>query len=89
LTAAHHDPGAGPGSGAWKTACIAAGVPNLEYHDLRRTAVRNMRRAGVLQVVRMKITGHKTTSIEQRYNITDVEGIRLAAEMMEKFGQKK
>ena len=69
---------------AWITACEAAGVPELKFHDLRRTAVRNMRRAGVPQVVRMKITGHRTDSMERRYNIVDIDDIKSAREMMQK-----
>jgi integrase len=68
--------------GAWKAACQAAGVPELKFHDLRRTAVRNMRRMGVSQVVRMCITGHRTDSMERRYNIVDIEDIKSAKELM-------
>ena len=69
---------------AWKDACAAAGVPDLKFHDLRRTAVRNMRRAGVPQIVRMRITGHRTDSMERRYNIVDIDDIRTAKAQMEK-----
>ena len=41
---------------SWNLACQAAGVPGLLFHDLRRTAVRNLRRAGVAESVIMKIT---------------------------------
>jgi integrase len=68
---------------AWKNACELAGVPDLKFHDLRRTAVRNMRRSGVPQVVRMRITGHRTDSMERRYNIVDIEDIRSAKELMQ------
>jgi integrase len=72
--------------GAWTSACKRAGVPdlNLKFHDLRRTAVRNMRRVGAPQVVRMRITGHRTDSMERRYNIVDVEDIRSAKELMQR-----
>jgi integrase len=69
---------------AWNKACKAAEVPDLKFHDLRRTAVRNMRRAGVSQVVRMRITGHRTDSMERRYNIVDVEDIQSAKALMER-----
>jgi len=68
---------------AWKVACAKAEIPDLKFHDLRRTAARNMRRAGVPQVVRMRITGHRTDSMERRYNIVDVDDLRTAKSQME------
>jgi integrase len=74
---------------SWRNACAAAGVPDLKFHDLRRTAVRNMRRAGVPQVVRMRISGHRTDSMERRYNIVDIEDIQSAKTLMQKLTAKE
>ena len=68
---------------AWNSACVKAGNPGAWFHDLRRSAVRNMERAGVSRSVAMKVTGHKTESIYKRYAIADVvsleEGLKKLA----------
>jgi integrase len=64
---------------AWKTACRKAGVAGHIPHDFRRTAVRNMERAGVPRSVAMKLTGHKTESVYRRYAIVSDRDLQDAA----------
>jgi len=74
--------------GTWGKACEAAKVPSLLFHDLRRTAARNLRRAGVAEGVIMKIGGWKTRSVFERYAIVSQSDIRDAMTKLE-AGQQR
>ena len=65
--------------GVWRAACEAAGVPGRIFHDFRRTAVRNLERAGVPRSVAMQMVGHKTEAIYRRYAIVNDADLRAAA----------
>jgi integrase len=67
----------------WTQLTKIAGVPNLIFHDLRRSAARNLVRSGVPQDVAKKITGHKTDSMFSRYNIVAEADLAEAAAKLE------
>jgi integrase len=73
---------------AWKTACKKAGVPNRLFHDLRRSAVKNMDDAGVSRDAAMAISGHKTQSMYSRYNVSDDKRKRKALELAQEFRER-
>ncbi len=71
---------------SWKTAVENAGFPDLLFHDLRRSAVRNMvEKIGMSEKRAMEISGHKTRSCFERYHIVSLADIQESGRKMDKW----
>ncbi len=74
---------------AWRKACERANIPELLVHDLRRTAARNMLRAGIPEKQIMLIAGWKTRSMFDRYHIVDERDIHEAGKKLARHLEQK
>lgn len=72
--------------GAWKRARRSSSLPGAMLHDLRRTMVRAMDRAGVPRSVAMSITGHKSEAVYRQYGLFDAQMQDTALEALSILG---
>ena len=70
---------------AWRTACKNAEVPGRIPHDFRRTAIRNLERAGIPRSAAMAMVGHKTESVYRRYAIVEEGMLNEAGVKLQTF----
>ncbi len=73
----------------WSEACTAAGLPGLHFHDLRRSAVRAMERAGIPRHVAMGISGHRTEAVYRRYDIVSSRDLQEAGRQLQTYLESK
>jgi integrase len=65
---------------AWHAATKAANLPEIIFHDLRRSCARNLTQAGVSREIARQVTGHASESCWNRYNIVLPKDVRIAME---------
>lgn len=72
----------------WKETCRKAHMPEKIFHDLRRTGVRNLIRSGIPERVAMEISGHRTRSVFDRYNIVSEGDLMQAGKLLNQWREK-
>jgi len=82
-----HDGGAPIGDfrKAWRNALLATALGNMLIHDMRRSCVRNLIRSGTPEAIAMRLTGHKTRSVFDRYNITNESDLAAASARLDEY----
>jgi integrase len=75
---------------SWRAAVKNAGMPNLLFHDLRRSAVRNMvEKVGMSEKRAMEISGHKKRSCFERYHIVSLADVQESGTKMDQWVRKQ
>ncbi len=73
----------------WARACAAAGCPGRLVHDLRRSAVRRLTRAGIARSIAKKLSGHLTDCVFERYDIVNEADLLAAVKKLSAFRRKQ
>jgi integrase len=63
-------------------------LQGLWFHDLRRSFVTRARRVGVPESVVMRMSGHRTRAVFERYNVVDTQDLRAAVRALESLGNE-